>query len=112
MIAYASTSAIPNPVNGLPGVFNALCQFTAYFIWMIITLCVIMVAIAAFNFMTSGGEPEKVSKARRYLIYSAVGVAVALCASVFPVLVGSTMGYQSPTGQGLTPMCAIFGGTG
>ncbi len=112
MIAYAQSSAIPNPVNNLQGVFDMMCLFAAYFVWTIIIICVIMVLAAAFNYMTSGGEPEKLKKARSYLIYSAVGIAIALIATMFPVIVGSAVGYQSAPGQGLTPMCALFGGTG
>ena len=112
MIAYAQTSAIPNPVNDLQGVFDMLCLFAAYFIWTIIILCVIFVIVAAFNYLTSGGEAEKLTKARHYLTYSAVGVVVVLCAVMFPVIVGTVVGYKSEKGGGLTPMCALLGGTG
>lgn len=112
MIAYAQTSAIPNPVNNLQGVFDMLCRFAAYFVWLVIIVSVIMVIAAAFNFLTSGGQSEKVTKARQFLTYAAVGIVVVLCAVAFPVIVGSAVGYQSPQGGGLTPMCALFGGTG
>jgi cation transport ATPase len=112
MIAYAQTSAIPNPVNNLQGVFDMMCLFAAYFVWTVIILSVIMVIVAAFYFMTSGGEAEKVTKARQFLTYSAVGIVVVLCAVAFPVIVGTAVGYKSDSGAGLTPMCALLGGTG
>lgn len=112
MIAYAQTSAIPNPVNNLQGVFDMMCLFAAYFLWAVIIITVIMVVVAAFYYATSGGESEKLTKARQLLTYAAVGVFVALCAVSFPVIVGTAVGYQSPSGGGLTPLCAIFGGTG
>ncbi len=112
MIAYAQTSAIPNPVNNLQGVFDMMCLFAAYFIWTVIIVSVIMVVVAAFYYVTSGGEPDKTTKARQLLTYAAVGIVVVLCAVMFPVIVGTAVGYQSPQGQGLTPMCALLGGTG
>jgi heme/copper-type cytochrome/quinol oxidase subunit 2 len=112
MIAYAQTSAIPNPVNNLQGVFDMMCLFAAYFIWTVIIITVIMVVMAAFYYATSGGEPEKTERARHLLTYSAVGIIVALCAVMFPVIVGTAVGYQSSPGEGLTPMCALLGGTG
>jgi 4-amino-4-deoxy-L-arabinose transferase-like glycosyltransferase len=111
MIAYAA-SAIPNPVNDLQGVFDMMCLFAAYFIWTVIIVCVIMVVVAAFYYVTSAGEAEKLTKARQLLTYSAVGVVVVLCAVMFPVIVGTAVGYQSAQGGGLTPMCALLGGTG
>lgn len=112
MIAYAQTSAIPNPVNNLQGVFDMMCLFAAYFVWLVIIISVIMVIVSAFNFLTSGGEAEKITKARQYLTYSAIGIIVVLTAVSFPVIVGTAVGYQSPSGAGLTPMCALLGGTG
>lgn len=112
MIAFADTSAIPNPVNNLQGVFDMMCLFAAYFVWTVIILTVIMVIVAAFHYLTSAGEAEKLTKARQLLTYSAVGILVVLCAVTFPVIVGSAVGYQSPKGAGLTPLCALLGGTG
>lgn len=112
MIAYAAGSAIPNPVNDLSGVFDMLCMFAAFFIWTVIILCSIMVIVAAFNYVTSGGDTERLTKARQYLTYAAVGVVVVLFAVMFPVIVGTAVGYKSASGEGLTPMCALLGGTG
>jgi hypothetical protein len=89
-----------------------MCLFAAYFIWTVIIVCVIMVIFAAFYYATSAGETEKTTKARQLLTYSAVGIVVVLCAIMFPVIVGTAVGYQSESGGGLTPMCALLGGTG
>ena len=89
-----------------------MCLFAAYFIWTVVIISVIMVIVAAFYLVTSGGETEKVTKARQLLTYSAVGIIVALCAVAFPVIVGTGVGYKSPSGSGLTPLCALLGGTG
>lgn len=46
-----------------------------------IPLATIMVLIGAFQFITGGGDPEKISKARKTILYAAIGFAVALIAS-------------------------------
>ena len=50
-------------------------------------LAVVMVLLAAIQFVTEGGNPEKVSEARKKLIWAAVGVVVALLSKGFvPVM--------------------------
>lgn len=55
-------------------------------------LAVVMVILAAVQFLTNGGNPEKVSEARKKLIWAAVGVAVALTAKGFVPVMRSIMG--------------------
>jgi hypothetical protein len=50
-------------------------------------LSVIMVLVGAFKFMTSAGDPEKVSEARKTILYAAVGFAIAcLCGAVTNII--------------------------
>lgn len=54
---------------------------------VILAVSVIMILLAAFNFLTAGGDAEKVVGARNTLIYALVGVAIATLAFVLPGLV-------------------------
>ncbi len=54
---------------------------------IILAVSVIMILFSAFNFLTAGGDTEKVASARNTLIYALVGVAVSLLAYVLPNLV-------------------------
>ncbi len=49
----------------------------------ILILSVIMVLIAAFYYLTSAGNSEKITKANKMLIYALVGLAVAFLAKGF-----------------------------
>jgi hypothetical protein len=60
---------------------------------IVLPLAVIMVLVGAIQFMTSAGNPEKVSQAKKTLIYAAIGVVVALLAT------GATSIIQSILGQ-------------
>jgi len=51
----------------------------------------IMVAIAGFKFLTSGGEPQKVGQARNTIIYAVVGLVITLLAFIIIVAVGDRL---------------------
>lgn len=60
-----------------------------------IAFSIIMALVAAFRYMTSAGDPAKVSLASNTLIYVAVGIAVAILARTLPILVGSVLAGQA-----------------
>lgn len=68
---------------------NLLCNVIDFIFWLIIVIAVIMVLIAAFQYVTAGGDSEKTTTARRTLTYAAIGIAVALLAKGFPEIVSS-----------------------
>jgi hypothetical protein len=43
-------------------------------------VAVIYIIMAAFNFVTAAGDPEKVTKARNFVLYALIGVLVAFAA--------------------------------
>jgi hypothetical protein len=49
------------------------------------------------RFITSQGQPDKITQARQILIYSAVGLVVAVMASVLVQFVFSQFGVEAPT---------------
>lgn len=57
-----------------------------------VSVAVVMVLLAAFQFVREGGDPVKVSEARQKLIWAAVGVGVALMAKGFVPVIRSIMG--------------------
>jgi hypothetical protein len=57
-----------------------------------VALAVLMVILAAVQFVTHGGDPEKVSEARKKLIWAAVGVGVALMAKGFVPVIQNILG--------------------
>lgn len=49
-----------------------------YVFGIFIVIAVLCFVLAGFTFVTAAGDPEKVSKARNYLLYGLIGVLVAL----------------------------------
>jgi len=48
--------------------------------YIVIALAIIFILVAAIGFLTAGGNPEKIEKARSQLIYALIAVAVAVLA--------------------------------
>ena len=68
---------------------NLFCPVIAVMFWVLIAVSVIMALLAAYNYMTAGDDTEKTTKARKMLMYAAIGVVVALIANGFPGLIAS-----------------------
>ncbi len=57
----------------------------------LLVVAILVILLAAWGFLTAGGDPEKVKKSRDYLIYALVGIAVAFLAKVLVRVVASIM---------------------
>lgn len=64
----------------------------------------IMILYAAWLYATAGGEEDKVTTARRTLIYALVGVAVALLAFSLPRVVGDIISESSRSSSTPAPL--------
>lgn len=73
---------ILNPL--LCGNFTCLLEVIINFISMVaFAAAPIMILIAAFYFITSGGNPEKVRTAKMIILNTVIGLAVILLSRVF-----------------------------
>ena len=78
-----NTEEAPSTGAGLLGRVQLIGNWV-FAIFLAISL--IYIVLAAFQFVTGGGDPEQVSAARQKLIYAAVGIAIALLAAGFPLI--------------------------
>jgi heme/copper-type cytochrome/quinol oxidase subunit 2 len=106
VIANAQTTAPPATVQTAQELTDLICNFIAYFFWIILVISVIMVLLAAFDYVTAGDDTEKTSRGRKRLTYAAVGIAVALIATGFPAIVSSLF-PQAPNAN-INDACTIF----
>lgn len=65
---------------------------TDWVFMIVVSLATIFILFGAFNFLTAGGSPEKVTIGRNYLIYAAIGIIIALLAKVIPSIAKSLLG--------------------
>lgn len=83
----------PNDVRGATCcLFSTINYAINWVFFILITIAVVMILIAAFNFLFSGGDPGKTTTARNYLIFAAIGIAIALLARAIPFLVKTLLG--------------------
>ena len=73
-------------VSGLVDILKGVVRWI-YIIFFIIA--VLFIIFAAFTYLTSAGDPEKVGAAKNQLIYAAVAIAVALLAVGFQTIVSN-----------------------
>jgi type IV secretory pathway VirB2 component (pilin) len=57
-----------------------------------IPLAVVMVLVGAFQLMTSGGDPEKVSKGRKTILYTVIGLLAAFISLGIVNIIKSVLG--------------------
>ena len=55
-----------------------------WLVTFLIVLSAIFIAMAGFNYVTSGGDEDKINKAKTQLVYGLVGVAIAALAYALP----------------------------
>ncbi|MFH1894510.1 MAG: hypothetical protein ABH813_01240 [Patescibacteria group bacterium] len=96
------------PAKGSPCVFDNTTGFTCgscctmdtiYTVtdWIflgVVSIAMIMIFIGAFNIITAGGSPEKVTTGRSYIIFAAVGIIIALIAKLIPVIAKNIIGLS------------------
>ena len=66
---------------------TVLCPIATWVFDILIVLAIVFVVAAAYKYLTSSGDPEKVKGATKTITYAAVAVVVALLAKGFPFIV-------------------------
>ena len=93
VFAATPTMEIPNPLEAQT--FEDLVRGIArWFYYVMVPVASIMVLYAAFLFMTSAGDEEKIKKAKRAITYAVVGVAIILIGAGFITLIKSLLEVQ------------------
>ena len=75
--------------EGASGILDLLVLATNWLFGVLLVVAVIFILLAAYYFLFSGGETEKVSKAKNMLIYAAIAVAVGTLSRGIVFLIGA-----------------------
>lgn len=87
-----------SPVTSLTGVTHLLCVAIGWIFTFLLILAIIFVLVAAFRYLTSGGNEEKTKEATKALRYAAIAIVVGLLAKGIPAIIGS---FFTSAGQGV-----------
>lgn len=82
----------PQTVSGVVDILRNVVRWI-YIIFFIIA--VMFILFAAFNYLTAGGEAEKITTAKNQLIYAIVAIVVALLAVGFEVIIRNFLSSPS-----------------
>ena len=80
------------PVRSFGDILNLMEKLIVWFQAILFILAVIFILYAAFLFLTSAGDAEKVKTARTVLVYAAVGIGIILLAGAVEFLVRDYLG--------------------
>ncbi len=72
---------IINPISIDGNLEDILTAIRTFLLTIGIPIAIIMYLWAGFQFLTSGGQPEKIKKANQTLIWTTVGIGVLILAS-------------------------------
>ncbi|MFH1161724.1 MAG: pilin [Candidatus Jorgensenbacteria bacterium] len=90
------TSVVSTSASPIDAVVALLVKLGGWFWGIILALAVVFIVYAAFLFLTSGGDEEKVKEAKNYIIYAVVALAVAILATGIVYL--TQVFFTTPTG--------------
>lgn len=73
-------------------VLETIDAITDWIFAILMVIAVIYLIMGAYQFVTGGGEPEKVNEARKKLLYAIIGIALALAANGVDDVLGNIIG--------------------
>jgi fumarate reductase subunit D len=77
---------------------NLFCLVINWLFTFFVLIAIIFFIWAAYVYLTSGGDSEKVKRASNVFIYAVVAIIIALIARGVPLIVGSFIGTGTGTG--------------
>lgn len=93
---------LKNDQTGAGAISHFLSNLVALFFTLATVVAVFMFLWAAFEWMTSGGEKEKVASARNKIIYAIIGIVLFATAFAAIRLLGTFTGFTFFEGQNYT----------
>lgn len=104
-ISFGVADAANSIISTTKGVQFLFCDIITWMIWFLLAISVIMVIVAAFQYVTAGNNAEQATKGRHTLTYAVIGIAIVLVATGVPALVANFLG-----GNASAFSCSPYGG--
>lgn len=82
----------PTPVTDIQGVLRIINTLINWIFTLLLIIAAVYIMLAAFSYLFSAGEAEKVAEAQNKLIYAAVAIGVGLIAKGVEFIVRQLLG--------------------
>lgn len=90
LITFAQ--GIPNPLGEGTTISTIIQRLVSFAQSLLAPLSVIAVLLAGLFYMTSGGNPEKLKRAHRTLVWAVIGIAIVLLAATAESIIRTSLG--------------------
>ncbi len=95
LLAFAQPQVPGNIVNTYGDVTTLISTAANWILGILLAAAVVFILIAAFNYLTSGGDEKKVASAKKMVTYAIIAIALGLLARGVVALVLSFFGQSS-----------------
>ncbi len=87
---YVAGCTPANPsITTVKGILDLMAKIFGFFFAVVVALASVFLLYAAFEYVTSKGEGEKIEKAKTIIIYAVVALIVAGIAYAIPTIVSN-----------------------
>ena len=83
---------LPTNVSRVEQLLDKVCNIVNLIFTILLIVAVIFIVIAAFTYITGGGDPENVSKASRQILWAVIAVVLATFSKILPVVASNFLG--------------------
>lgn len=96
LIKKAYAVSLENPLSGGDTFEQILCTVGDWLRDIGIPIAVIMILVGAFQLMTSGGEPEKLNRGKKTILWTVVGYAILFIGWGIAEVISNVLGGNAP----------------
>lgn len=91
-IAAAQPTDLPTPIENYSDVTGLIRTIGGWMLGILLVLAAIFIIVSAYFYLTASGNEETLKKAKQFLIYAIVAVAIGLIAGGLSSLVQNIVG--------------------
>lgn len=85
----AAAEKLYSPITSQGGIYQVLIKIAQFLFTAFLIIAVIFIIIAAFSYLTAGGDAEKVKKASQQILWAVIAIAIVLISGGAAALIKS-----------------------
>jgi len=71
---------------------DTIYTISDWIFYLVFAVAIVFIILGAFTIVTAGGDPQKVTAGKNYLLYAVIGVLVGLAAKGIPAIARAILG--------------------